>query len=105
MQASGSFANVSQDNIRVYCRIRPLNAQEKRTSGGECIRISECGTEVGIVTPNDHYGPVAEQFAFAKVFGPQSHQEDVFSTAAVPLIANVFAGYNATILAYGQTGR
>lgn len=105
LRPSVSFSNVSQDNIRVYCRIRPLNGKELKMGGEECIRVSECGTEVDIVTPNEHYGPVAERFAFAKVFGPLSAQEDVFRVTALPLIANVFAGYNATILAYGQTGR
>jgi kinesin family protein 5 len=43
-------------------------------------------------------------FTFDKVFGADSSQESVFEDTALPLIDDVFRGYNATILAYGQTG-
>jgi kinesin family member 5 len=37
------------------------------------------------------------------MFSPESTQADVFETIQ-PLIADVLAGYNATVFAYGQTG-
>ena len=30
------------------------------------------------------------------------HQEDVFQTVGVPLVKNALAGYNTSILSYGQ---
>jgi kinesin family protein 11 len=38
------------------------------------------------------------------VFGPKSHQQDIFNHAVVPLVSEVLDGYNCTIFAYGQTG-
>ena len=42
-------------------------------------------------------------FEYDRVLGPQSTQQDVFEELE-PLIADVWDGYNACILAYGQTG-
>lgn len=43
-------------------------------------------------------------FSFDRIFGSESSQVQVFQDTALPLIADVLAGYNATIFAYGQTG-
>jgi hypothetical protein len=78
---------------------------EKNKDSSPCIHVQSDGTEAEIITPNDHYGPVSERFSFAHVFGTDSTQQDIFTQVADPLVRNVFEGYNATILAYGQTGR
>lgn len=41
--------------------------------------------------------------AFDRVFGPESVQEDVF-LSLVPALDTVIKGFNACVLAYGQTG-
>lgn len=41
--------------------------------------------------------------AFDRVFGPESVQEDVF-LGLVPVLDTVIKGFNACVLAYGQTG-
>jgi hypothetical protein len=38
------------------------------------------------------------------VFHPTASQEDVYNEVGGPIVQNVLAGYNGTILAYGQTG-
>ena len=43
-------------------------------------------------------------FAFDYVYGPDSSQGNVYETTARPAVQSVLEGYNATILAYGQTG-
>lgn len=42
-------------------------------------------------------------FTFDDVFEPQANQEEVYRELAAPLVSQFFDGYNATILAYGQT--
>jgi DNA replication protein DnaC len=43
-------------------------------------------------------------FAFDHVYGPDSTQQYVYDTTARQAVVSVLEGYNATILAYGQTG-
>ncbi len=42
-------------------------------------------------------------FTFDAVFSEVSDQKEVFEQTAAPLIEKLTEGYNATILAYGQT--
>ena len=44
------------------------------------------------------------RFAFDEVFPPSTTQADVYSAAAAPAVRAVLAGYNAAVIAYGQTG-
>lgn len=44
------------------------------------------------------------QFSFDYVYGPDSTQSHVYENTARPAVLSVLEGYNATILAYGQTG-
>ncbi len=43
-------------------------------------------------------------FAFDHVYGADSTQTSVYDNTARPAVLSVLEGYNATILAYGQTG-
>lgn len=43
-------------------------------------------------------------FHFDKVFAPDCQQEDVFGAVLNNSVASVLEGFNATVLAYGQTG-
>ncbi len=43
-------------------------------------------------------------FAFDYVYGPDSTQSHVYENTARQAVLSVLEGYNATILAYGQTG-
>ena len=42
------------------------------------------------------------RFGFDTVLGPDSCQEDVYAECVRPLVDSCFAGYNASVLAYGQ---
>lgn len=43
-------------------------------------------------------------FAFDQVYGIKSQQQNIYENSAKPAVLSVLEGYNATILAYGQTG-
>ena len=43
-------------------------------------------------------------FAFDSVYGPEAGQEGIYDEWVAPLVDALFSGYNATVLAYGQTG-
>ncbi|CAG8605129.1 2104_t:CDS:2, partial [Dentiscutata heterogama] len=48
-------------------------------------------------------GEKKQVFSYDYVFGPESTQEEVYTSAIVKLVENFLEGYNVTILAYGQT--
>ena len=39
-----------------------------------------------------------------QVFPPSATQADVYAAAVRPIVEDVLAGYNGTVMAYGQTG-
>ncbi|RQM24627.1 hypothetical protein B5M09_003096 [Aphanomyces astaci] len=78
--------------IRVFCRVRPL--KDAAADGG------------AFMYPKSQTLLVAskrQEFAFDQVYGPDSTQEDVYEHID-PLIGSVMDGYNACVMAYGQTG-
>ncbi|XP_028758466.1 LOW QUALITY PROTEIN: kinesin-like protein KIN-12C [Neltuma alba] len=85
--------SVPQDPpVKVVVRIRPANSHSKE--GDRTIRkVSSDSLCVG-----------ARQFTFDSIFDWNSNQEDVFQTIGVPLVKNALAGYNTTLLSYGQSG-
>ena len=44
------------------------------------------------------------RFGFDAVYGPESTQAALYEQCARPAVLNVLQGYNATVIAYGQTG-
>lgn len=82
--------------VKVYVRIRPLNARERLAGNGESI------------VPADHQSVQAgaeRRFHFDRVLGAGSSQADVYEQCVRSLVVDSFLqGFNATILAYGQTG-
>ena len=43
------------------------------------------------------------EYTYDKIFGPDTHQIEIFETAAKPIIQGALEGYNGTLLCYGQT--
>lgn len=87
-------------NIRVFCRCRPLSAQEVAEGA---VSVAEFDTakdsEISIRTN----GASKKVFKFDSVFTPEAGQVDVFADTA-PVVVSVLDGYNVCIFAYGQTG-
>ena len=44
-------------------------------------------------------------FCLFKAFGPDASQEEVYEATTKKLVENVLQGYNATVFAYGATGK
>src|SRR4051794_20033507 len=81
-------------NIRVYCRVRPLNAEE--VLSGETY--ATLFTEENNITITNPSGGKKQTFEFEKVFPPESTQEIVFKDTQ-PLVTSVLDGFNVCIFA------
>lgn len=104
------MAKSSASNVRVVARIRPLAKYELENGSKETV--------VSLNSLDDNTSPTDEPqlvqiknqerwFELDAVFDKASTQEDVYirSGAKQSVVEDIFKGYNATILAYGQTGR
>jgi Kinesin motor domain len=89
------------EKVRVVCRCRPENQKEVESGGTSCVRFFPNDKSVIEVNLDD----IVSTFSLDRMFNPESTtQQAVFEDAAMPLVADVLQGYNATIFAYGQTG-
>jgi len=86
----------SDQNIRVFTRIRPLSTKEKNEESKDSIKACEVSKSITIENNRN--------FEFDGVLGPNSTQKEVYDKTAGKLIHNIFKGFNVTVLAYGQTG-
>jgi len=111
-------------HIQVAVRIRPFLDHEYRNDA--CIRaISKCGgenlptnlsMETGTETNSTSLSSASKyqtvqvgghasnhSITFDHVFPPSTDQVELYDTCVTPLIHSCLEGYNATVLAYGQT--
>ncbi|KAI9723557.1 MAG: kinesin-like nuclear fusion protein [Chrysothrix sp. TS-e1954] len=94
-------------NIRVFCRVRPP------LDGDDPAKIafpdaSEDSKELVVVGPEHksatgNISAAKNGFAFDRVFGPGSVNQDVFEEIS-QLVQSALDGYNVCIFCYGQTG-
>ena len=101
--ASGSFSS-SGNNIRVICRFRPANDNEKREEKLQSLGSDEptfkSTREVILKRP-----PKSEfKCVLDHMFKMNTNQKKVFDLVGRPLVQEVLKGFNSTIFAYGQTG-
>lgn len=111
---------ILKGNVRVRCRIRPLEASEKGPAvylAGSYFGDREnvlVTREATLATGAPGYrgkhlgagrgGPRGEQsFRFDNVFGPEATNAEVYGDVA-ELVVSALEGYNVCIFAYGQTG-
>ncbi|KAI3418132.1 Kinesin motor domain-containing protein [Psidium guajava] len=81
-----------QPSTKVAVRIRPANEFERL--GDQIVKkLSSNSLSVG-----------DRKFTFDSVFDASSSQEHIFQTVGVPLVQSALAGYNTSILTYGQSG-
>ncbi|XP_027342983.1 kinesin-like protein KIN-14Q [Abrus precatorius] len=87
-------------NIRVFCRCRPLNAEE--IAVGATVALDFESAKDGELTVMSNGAP-KKTFKFDAIFAPQAEQAEIFEDTA-PFATSVLDGYNVCIFAYGQTG-
>ncbi|KAJ2840474.1 hypothetical protein FBU31_000386 [Coemansia sp. 'formosensis'] len=87
---------MTSSSVRVALRIRPLSPQEHASGETECV--TQLPGVPQIVIGADR------AFTFDYVFSPEVSQEQIYDDSIAPLVDQFLQGYNATILAYGQTG-
>ena len=116
-----SSNSCSDDNLKVYIRIRPPLMREKDSSlpfrfiasvSEDKSTISlieylglefdEASKQKELVDYPNHFLP--HPYTFDHIFDMDSTQEEVYHIAAVPAVKSLVDGYNSTIFAYGQTG-
>jgi hypothetical protein len=86
--------------IKVYVRVRPPLPGEFDTPGCyNCVEMEDVsGNWIQIVKDGE------PKRYFARCWGPNSTQEEVFRTVGVTTVNDVFEGYFGCIFVYGQTG-
>jgi len=110
----------NNNNFKVVVRVRPplerelesgqlvstvqLTQDRKRISIYEYYNIEAIDPEnvSEYLENNNMY--TTHSFTFDRVYDPSSSQSEVYEHTAKPAVMSVLQGYNATILAYGQTG-
>nr|XP_039260163.1 kinesin-like protein KIF11-A [Styela clava] len=90
----------ADEKVHVAIRCRPLNENEKRGRIKSVVETNIRDKEVRVCCNNN----LDKTYKFDKTFGPSSKQVDIYRSVVEPHIDEVLAGYNCTVLAYGQTG-
>ena len=92
------------ENIKVFIRERPFCAHEKTAQTSE---QPLSGLPPNKVVTGKEDGTVSHRksvFKFNAFFGEESTQEQIYTSAAQPIVESCLRGYSGTIFAYGSTG-
>ena len=111
--SSSSAQSESSKNFKVVMRVRPPLPRELQSPhpGKKFVNIADV-TDDGrgiILSENpgvDDMGGLYTKhaFTFDQVYGQNRSQRDVYEQTARDAVLSTLQGYNATIIAYGQTG-
>ena len=82
-------------NVKVWGRIRPLKATERRS----CMTVDLAAASITL-----NARPTAQKFTLDGVLTPDGAQVELFEKTAKPITDACMLGFNGTIFAYGQTG-
>ena len=88
---------MAETTVKVVVRCRPLLPHETDKDVKNVSTIDEDGGRITISSRTHDYGNES-------VVGGGDRHATMYDRTAKPLIAQLFDGYNATVLAYGQTG-
>ncbi len=94
---------MSEETVRVLVRCRPLNSRERDLQCKIVVEIDEGSGTVRLLRPDSADPP--KQFTFDGAYDLNSNTKQIYEDLAFPLVENVLQGYNATVFAYGQTGK
>eukprot|EP00997_Jenningsia_sp_PLL12_P007726 NODE_43_length_3051_cov_51.273484_g39_i0.p1 GENE.NODE_43_length_3051_cov_51.273484_g39_i0~~NODE_43_length_3051_cov_51.273484_g39_i0.p1 ORF type:complete len:947 (+),score=311.90 NODE_43_length_3051_cov_51.273484_g39_i0:56-2896(+) len=112
---SETIDSQENENFKVVIRVRPPLPRELQGDRPfvDIIKIPSDGGELGnVLTITEHLegeegsrGILSSQtFTFDTVYEQSSSQETVYENTAKHAVLSVLEGYNATMIAYGQTG-
>mmetsp|Transcript_45158 Transcript_45158/g.72346 ORF Transcript_45158/g.72346 Transcript_45158/m.72346 type:complete len:713 (-) Transcript_45158:2281-4419(-) len=88
----------SSSSVHVVVRVRPQNNDEIQKGGTLAVKFGNGDKGIQVES-----GGGENKFTFDCIFDSDSSQSAVFDSIGIPLVKNVFEGYNGTIFAYGQT--
>ncbi|XP_045889054.1 kinesin-like protein KIF23 isoform X3 [Micropterus dolomieu] len=96
--------NIEKDPVGVYCRIRPLGAEDEEC----CVEMISSST-IQLHAPDglkaNRNGEYKEtQYSFKKVFGINTTQMELFEDVAKPLVDDLIRCKNGLLFTYGVTG-
>ncbi|KFG59056.1 putative kinesin [Toxoplasma gondii RUB] len=121
------FVTQPGKNIQVVCRLRPIqkeagNRSLLQNSEQHLVASPPCrantafflqGNSIHVRHPPSLFssggtsggigGRALQEFTFDYVFGENSSQQAIFERIGRPLVLSVCSGFNATLLAYGQS--
>lgn len=105
------------DRIKVVVRVRPpLDRELKGYCPYSKAYSIESSDKSDSLTLSENLNSIASggiengiiyntyRFGFDRVYSPEASQEKVYSESARHVVMNALHGYNASIIAYGQTG-
>jgi len=87
--------------VKVVCRVRPLSEQEKQVGLDKVVSVNDLHT-LTLVRGDGRV--VRSSYCFDRIFDEQDGQATVFEETLRPMIDDSLRGYEASMLAYGQTG-
>ncbi|KAJ1548219.1 Kinesin-like protein kif21b [Nowakowskiella sp. JEL0078] len=96
-ESSFSSFSVSTTPVKVAFRVRPLNDTDRLNTQGSREVLQVINNTQVVVDGR-------KTFSYDHVFAPASSQEQIFEECVMPFVNHFLTGYNATILAYGQSG-
>lgn len=108
--SSSSSSEGGGNKVRVVARIRPLSEKELNENSHEALSKLQGpnGAETSLVQVNNNQGTGSDKrwFELDAVLDGSSNQSNVYreSGAKQAVTQDLFAGFNTSILAYGQTG-
>jgi hypothetical protein len=102
-------AATRNENFRVAVRVRPPVPRElegKRFINVVRIPADQEAITICDVDTDDGRGSVyaTQSYTFDRVYDQDTRQREVYDCSADPAVQSVLQGYNATVMAYGQTG-
>lgn len=88
--------------IKVVIRLRPMASKEADQGFQKVVNMFSNKGEVVVKREGTDEPP--KVFTFDGVFNELVMQKELFEATALPIVSQVFEGYNGTVFAYGQTG-
>jgi hypothetical protein len=88
--------------VKIYARVRPLLPFEIKQNQREIIHCD--GADLSLIPPDSSATFKRIDFVFTGICGQTDNNEDCYIKICKPLCDRVIEGYNAVLMAYGQTG-